>query len=982
MPAPKHCIFALVGMLLLAHARAEVTLARDLNAPDAFALVHPLAKTVIVYDAGDAAVVEKSARMFADDIKRVTGESVTVSEKPSEHCVVAGTLGQNALIDRWLAAGKIINAAHIRGKWECYTIQLVRDPQPGVKTALVIAGSDRRGTAYGILSLSELIGVSPWYWWADVPVARKSELVLQVGATVSRAPSVKYRGIFINDEDWGLLRWARTTYDPGIKNIGPKTYEKVCELILRLRGNYLCPAMHEASTAFNKIPENKVVADSYGIVMGSVHCEPLLFNNASEWDSKTMGAWDFVNNKDTINGLLRKRVGENGSYENVYTLALRGLHDRAMSGGNNMADRVSVMQNALADQRQILSDVLKKPLTEIPQAFTPYKEVLDVYSAGLRLPDEVTIVWPDDNYGYMKRLSNPDEQKRTGRSGVYYHVSYLGKPHDYLWMASTPPSLMYEELRKAYDTTADRLWLLNVGDIKSCEFGMQLFLDMAYDMDAFNYENIANYHARWLAQKFGDEYYKDFLDVTTTFYRLAFARRPEFMGWGYEWNTNQFARERVTDTDFSFINYKEADRRLTDCSRMGETVERIIGALPETCRPAFFQLLYYPARGAEFMNKMHLTAQKNRWYAAQGRAAANGLRDEVKQYYDSLVKITKDYNELLGGKWNGIMSLRMGGPGSYYEIPRTETLVLPDAAVFGVQAEGEDVVRGVRSYHALPCFNPYLPRKYYIDIYNKGSASFHWQAKPSATWIVVDKTQGDSDARIWVTVDWGKLPDEEMPLEYIEISSGEKRSRVIVSAFRPAAPAQKDVAGLYIEDNGCISIPAAGYHRKTENDKIKMRLIPNLGFEDTSVQLGNPIAPRHGAANLKNPSLEYDFYTFHHGSVDVYTYALPTFPLYVDTGFAGHESSNVETKYGVCIDDGAVLMPTTSSFEYAKDWYENVLRNCAVKKTTLHINKPGRHTFKIICGDSGVVLQKIVIDFGGMKRSYQGPPSTRVSENQ
>ncbi|OAM90333.1 hypothetical protein AW736_00835 [Termitidicoccus mucosus] len=964
--------------------RAQVTLTSALDEPNVFALRHDSVKTVIVYDSKDAEVVKKSARLFADDIQRVTDKTVSVGTKPVENCVVVGTLGQNALIDRWASEGKLSDTDALRGAWECYTIQLLRDPQPGIKTALVVAGSDRRGAAYGLLSISELIGVSPWYWWADVPAAKKTEIILQVNKTTSKPPTVKYRGIFINDEDWGLANWAKNTFEPGVK-IGPKTYEKVCELLLRLKANYLCPAMHGSSHPFNKFPENAEIANSYAIVMGSTHCEPLLFNNATEWDKKTMGDWNYATNSDTINSVLRKRVKDNGKYENVYTLALRGLHDAAMQGSANMDDRVRLMESALIDQRQILTDVLKKTLTDVPQAFFPYKEVLDVYSRGLKVPDDVTIVWADDNYGYMKRLSNPAEQKRPGRSGVYYHVSYLGKPHDYLWMGSTSPALMYEELRKAYDTTADRIWLLNVGDIKSCEFHLQLFIDMAWNINAFNYDNIANHHARWLAKNFNAESYRDYLNITSTFYRLAFSRKPELMGWGYEWNVDQSRHERVTDTEYSFSNYKEAEKRLADYDRIGKAADRLMNALPKEQQPAFFQLVYYPVRGAELMNRVHLNAQKNRIYARQGRAATNEIRDEVRKYYEELKTLTAIYNNQLGGKWNGMMSLRMGGPTTYHELPPTETVELLAEPAFGIQAEGEDVQLGTRSYNALPCFNPYLTRAYYVDVYNKSAQPLAWTLTTSAPWIVVSRNAGATatEDRIMVAIDWSKVPaGEENLLGTIEIAANNIKRQVLVSAFNPATPARAEIGGLYVEDNGCVSIPANGYARKTENGRIKMRAIHNLGYEDKCVQLGNPIQSMERPSNLKSPSLEYDFYTFHAGPVDVYTYALPTFPIFEDPNFAGHETTNVHTRFGICIDDGAILTPTSSSFEYAKDWYESVLRNCAIRKTTLYISKPGKHTLRVICGTPGIVLQKFVIDLGGMKRSYMGPPSTRVPANE
>lgn len=626
-------ILCLLVMILCSPvAWTQVSLTKSNNKSNEFGLVNRKGNASLYVDGRDFEVVKKAAKLFSDDVQLVTGQGIQVGTTESKlvrNSIIVGTLGHNELIDK-LVTKKKLNVSLLKERWESYLVEIVHNPFPGVNKALIVVGSDRRGTAYGLFSISELIGVSPWYWWADAPVAKYNELNIKVDKFVSKEPTVKYRGIFINDEDWGLLRWAKKTFEKERGNIGPKTYAKVCELLLRLKANYLCPAMHEASTAFNKIPENKLVADSFAIVMGSVHCEPLLFNNASEWDKKTMGEWDYINNKDMLNKVLKQRVVENSAYENVYTLALRGLHDKAMSGSNDMKERVKMLGEALNAQRQLLVDVIKKPANEIPQAFTPYKEVLDVYSAGLDLPEDVTIIWPDDNYGYMKRLSSPREQKRSGRAGVYYHVSYLGKPHDYLWMSTTSPSLMYEELRKAYDTTADRIWLLNVGDIKSCEASMNLFLAMAYDIDSFDYNNISLYQARWLANIFGDKYYNDFVDITNTFYHQAFSRKPEFMGWGYQWATNRHGKERNTDTDFSFANYREADLRLAAYERIGAKVGEILNELPEEYKPGFYQLLYYPVKGCELINKMVLTGQKNRWYVLQQRAAANKLKNRRK----------------------------------------------------------------------------------------------------------------------------------------------------------------------------------------------------------------------------------------------------------------------------------------------------------------------------------------------------------------
>ena len=974
------------GMLLLSSsvALAQVSLSQNSSGSNVFSLVGKKDKACVYYDAQDFEVVKTTAGLFANDVKEVSGQILgvaTTKEAPQKNCIIVGTLGHNEWIDQMIAKKKL-DVEPLKDRWESYLVQLVRNPLPGVDKALVIVGSDRRGAAYGLLSVSRTIGVSPWYWWADAPIVKKDQLHLKVDKYISKEPTVKYRGIFINDEDWGLYRWSKRNFEKEVGNFGPRTYAKVCELLLRLQANYLCPAMHDASMAFHRIPENRVVADRFAIIMGSSHCEPLLFNTASEWKRDKMGEWDYINNKKGVDSVLNARVKECAPFENVYTLALRGLHDRAMNASNDMGDRKDMLQEALMAQRQMLIDAIGKPGEEIPQAFTPYKkEVLDVYDEGLELPDDVTIIWPDDNYGYMKRLSSPKEQKRSGRSGVYYHSSYLGKPHDHLWMNTISPTLMYEELRKAYDATADRIWLLNAGDIKSCEFAVDYFLTMAFDIDSFNFERAANYRTEWLCGMLGDQYRNEYQDVVNSFYKLAFARKPEFMGWGYQWTTDKHGRERNTDTDFSLTNYREVDNRLSEYRRIGSTVEKILNSMSDEKQKAcFYQTLYYPVKGCELLNRMILDGQRNRWYSIQQRASTKELEKSAKACYDSLEVITKGYNSLLGGKWDHVMTMKQGFAAAYFELPKLRDVELAPTASLGVMAEGEAVLKGLQSFHSLPCFNTYLRQSYYVDVFNKGATPLKWKAAVTNDWILVSKKSGETatEERIEVSIDWAKVPAGERILGTLDITSdrGEKES-VYISVFNPTSPSLAEMDTLFVENNGYVSIDAASFHRKVENDAIKMIMIPNLGCENTAVQLGNPIAPAQRTAGRNTPRLEYDFYTFEQGSVDVYTYVLPTFPISKDRGYAGHEATNVETKYGVCIDEGPVMTPSTSSFEYAQIWYESVLKNCRINKTTLHIDKPGKHTVKIICGDAGTVLQKVVLDFGGMKRSYMGPQPTR-----
>ena len=978
----KHLILMLSALVAVSAGHAQVAVhEKSPKTKYAFTLASPRQTAAILYDASDAAVVKRAAELFAADVEAVTGRRPQVTSATGETgpAVIVGTVGGSALIRRLSEAGKI-DTAPLEGAWERYLIQTVANPLPGIRKALVIAGSDRRGAAYGLFTLSELIGVSPWYWWADVPVKKHAALHVDAPPTYSQTPSVRYRGIFLNDEDWGLTPWASQTFEPERGNIGPRTYAKVCELLLRLKANYLAPAMHPVSTSFNQIPENKLVADTFAIVMGSTHCEPLLLNTASEWDTKTMGPWNYDKNKEGINRVLTQRVRENSPYENVYTLALRGLHDGAMSTTLPMHEKVRMLQQALLDQRRILAENIDRPVETVPQAFTPYKEVLEIYSNGLELPDDVTIVWPDDNYGYMKRLSGVREQRRTGRSGVYYHVSYLGVPHSYLWFSTTPPSLMYEELRKAYDTTADRLWLLNCGDLKGSEMQVSL-LDMAWDTGRFTADNVVTYPARWLAGIFGEAYYDRLEAMTREHLRLAFPRKPEYMGWGYHWNRFDHNCEQLTDTDFSFTNYDEAQRRLEAYRQLGARAEALLHEIGDEARPAFYQLVYYPLRGAELMNRMTLGGQRNRWYARQGRAATNAVRDEVQRCYDSLQVITRGYNSLLGGKWNHMMSMRQNydGVSAYFNLPHLATHDAAGAPRLALQVAGEDVT-GARAFHALPAFDNYLRRTYPVEIYNRGGGTLAWTAHASEPWVVLSKSAGKTadEERITVGIDWEKAPSGNAVPAQIVFRAGEQSEKVLVSLFNPTAPSRAELRGIYVENNGCVSIPAAGCHRVRENDRIKITAVEDLGIEGPALQLGDPTAPLQIFRSRDVPCAEYDFYAFDAGSVDVYTYVLPTFPLHADRDFRIGENTNTDTKYSVQIDDGALATPSSSHVEYSQVWFESVLRNCAVNKSTLHIDKPGRHTLRIRVGDPGIVLQKIVLDFGGMKRSYLGPQSTLI----
>lgn len=935
----------------------------------AFPLVAQGKASDIYIDEQDFEVVRTVANLLAEDIYRVTNVESFVNESRKlrgKNVLLLGTIGYSRWIDK-LVAEKKIDVSAIQGGWEQYVVKTLKQPFEGVDHALVIAGCDRRGTAYGAFALSEAIGVSPLYWWADVPVRQRKNLWVESLAYASKAPTVKYRGIFINDEGWGITPWAAKTFDKDLGDIGPKTYEKVCELILRMKGNMLAPAMHPGSGAFNKYPENKLVADRYGIVMTSSHCEPLLFNNTTEWSKETMGEWNYVTNKESINRVLDKRIAENGQYENFYTLAMRGIHDSGLVGVPK-GKEVELLDEVLKDQRNILSRHIGQPIDSIPQLFVPYKEVLAIYENGLKVPEYVTLVWPDDNFGYIKRLSNKEERQRPGRAGVYYHISYLGEPHDYLWLNTTPSTLIYEEMKKAYDTGADRYWLLNVGDIKPGELGMKFFLDMAWNIDQFDEKVAYDYNANFLSSVFVKEYEADLKDIMNTYYLLGFQHKPELMGGGFEWN-NHNDRERIIDTDFSFVNYNEAENRLTEYTRIARKSEQIWKLLPEEYKPAFYELVFYPVKGAELMNKKMLTAQKNRWYARQHRAMTNLLAEQTAMYHDSIAYYTRLYNEQLNGKWRYMMSLAPGLVATYQNMPPVEHLSsLKDTIDVQVFVPGKDVAGAV---NVLPVVTPFISKDLYVELYNRGSKEFTWNIDTQDKWIKLEQTSGCTkmQVRVGISVDWEAMPVGERFTGAIQVKVGDKKEMVYLPVFRPQGIAKDKLKGWYVEDNGCVSMAAGRFHRVKESEKITIKPIKGIGYENDCVQLGCVGQPSLSLWNTNYlPRAEYDFYSFTGGNATVYVYALPVFP--VDT--------NHDTRYGVMIDDGMVQWMTTSAKEYSSQWRINVARNSSVSVINMNVGKPGKHTLKLFCGDPGMVIQKVVIDFGGMKRSYLGPRPTLV----
>lgn len=394
---------------------------------------------------------------------------------------------------------------------------------------LYVTGSDAHGVAYGILEISRLIGVSPWEWWADVMPLKRSSFSLANDYVNLQAPSIEFRGIFINDEDWGLMPWSSLHYEPWHKpgRIGPKTNARIFELMLRLRANTYWPAMHECTQPFFLTQGNREVAEQYGIYIGGSHCEPMASSTAGEWRIRGKGEYDYVNNSKNVYDFWEQRVKEVANQPILYTIGMRGVHDGAMNGAKTIKEQKAVLQHVFADQRHLLRQYVNQDITKVPQVFIPYKEVMDIYDTGLEVPEDVCLMWCDDNYGYIHHFPTDEERQRKGGNGVYYHISYWGRPHDYLWLGTFSPALLYQQMTTAYDSGIQKLWVLNVGDIKPAEYQIELFMDMAWDIHSVRKQGITKHLSHFLQREFGNQLGKHLLPVMKEHYRLAYIRKPE-----------------------------------------------------------------------------------------------------------------------------------------------------------------------------------------------------------------------------------------------------------------------------------------------------------------------------------------------------------------------------------------------------------------------------------------------------------------------
>lgn len=621
------------------------------------------APVILLMSADEDAVVHTAVELFAQDYETVFGDTL----------VMLSTIMDTTDIPRFVVATYGV------GETESLIARLGVDPDSltmhpesfylaakdidGTMRMYVIGG-DARGTAYGLMELSRLMGVSPWEWWADSPVKERRRWTIQEFEKLCY-PAVRYRGIFLNDEDFALVPWANETYDKSTQRgeLGPKTYARIFELLLRLRANTCWPAMHECTIPFFFVEGNREMATQYGIYMGASHCEPMARNTNGEWRVSGVGDYDYVNNSEAVKQFWRERVEEVAETPVIYTLGMRGVHDGRMNGAKTIDEQRTVLTQVLADQRAMLAELVDSNLINIPQVFIPYKEVLDVYNSGLEVPDDVTLMWCDDNYGYIRHLPDSIERQRSGGHGLYYHVSYWGRPHDYLWLPSTHPALMATELLRAYDAYNRNMWVLNVGDIKPAEYLTELFMDIAWDPELVRTQGVRGHMEHFMSREFGKRHADALTDLMMDYYHLAYVRRPEFMAHTRtEERDPKYKRPTSLPWSEEFVR-----RRIEAYEELVSDCDRLVVDKDEAHADVWYQLIEYPVKAAANMN--------HKWCYAQ--LARHGAGEEywckADDNYQMIVNSTKQYNEVIAaGKWNKMMNYHPRNLAAYDTVPRSK----------------------------------------------------------------------------------------------------------------------------------------------------------------------------------------------------------------------------------------------------------------------------------------------------------------------
>jgi len=667
----KHLLLTICCTLFLlfsvdAFAGQEKTYITNVAADNQFTLSTSNGSTPLVISSEDFPGVISALKNLKTDIGKVTGREpeIKYTNKPdSKEVVIVGTIGKSPVIDQ-LIKSKKLDVKSISGKWESFVIQTIDSPLPGVEKALVIAGSDKRGTIYGIYDVSRNIGVSPWYYWADVPVVKQESVFVKKGRYVTDSPKVKYRGIFLNDEAPSLSGWSKETFG----GFNSKFYEKVFELLLRLKANYLWPAMW-GNAFYDDDPANGVLANEMGIVMGTSHHEPMAMAQ-QDWHryterNKLSKVWDYSKNADVLQKSWKFGIERSKNWDKVVTVGMRGDGDEAMGEGTNIA----LLEQIVKDQRKIIEDVTGQKAEKTPQVWALYKEVQDYYDKGMQVPDDVTLLLCDDNWGNVRKLPDVNAKPRKGGYGMYYHFDYVGAPRNSKWINISPIQRVWEQMNLSYSHGVKELWVVNVGDLKPMEYPISFFLDMAWDPTKFNAQNLLTHTEDWCAEQFGLPYAKEAARIINLYTKYNRRVTPEMLN----------------DRTYSLENYNEFENVTTDYRNLALDALRLYYIIPAEYKDAFDQLVLYPVNACSNLYEMYYAVAKNKFYAKTNDVQANIWADKVKEYYTRDSLLTYNYNHVISnGKWNHMMDQIHIGYRSWQEPRKSK---MPDVVYVSTDSQ-------------------------------------------------------------------------------------------------------------------------------------------------------------------------------------------------------------------------------------------------------------------------------------------------------
>ncbi|HEX2133262.1 MAG TPA: glycosyl hydrolase 115 family protein [Actinophytocola sp.] len=996
--------------------------------PGSFPLVAKRKAAPIVVSGSDHAGVVRVANDLRADIERVTGvRPIVVRDVPpaGSRPVLVGTIGNSPLIDGLVTAGKL-DVTGIAGKWETSLQQVVDNPLPGIRQALVIAGSDQRGTIFGVYDVSRRIGVSPWYWWDDVPARRSAELHVLPGRHSQGTPAVKYRGFFINDENPALGTWAPDHFGPGLAPGHPggfnsDFYARVFETMLRLKANYLWPAVWGRAFAEDD-PANHATATAYGVVMGTSHEAPMM-RGIEEWNRHAVpavrdengaivtpghdpyggtGEWSFRRNAEAIKAYWAdgiERMVED-DIEGVVTLGMRGNGDVSLPDG----DGIELMREIIDSERKILAD---HGALDVPQVWTLYKEVQRYWDKGLRAPDDVTVVFTDDNWGNMRKLPDPSLPPRSGGYGMYYHFDYVGGGRNYKWVDTINLANTWEQLHTSYQYGVDRLWVVNVGDLKNEELPTQFFLDYAWNPDAWPLERLPEWERQYAAQNFGHRHAEDIAEVLHTYGYLQSRRKPELLNRRITTAPDGTVTYDDEQTPFHLEHYREMDRVTAEWQQLAERAERIGRRLPQSYRDAYFQLVLYAVKATANLYELRRAEFTNIRYAAQGRAATNDYADRTDDRFAEDQALSDYYNtELADGKWRGFQTqpkigygdVERYGPNAPWQQPEIDNQVLPDevfpavrrievpaGAELGVAIDGSDQWWSAEPGRArtesaqppakgaavLPTFSPYQsqPRQY-IDVFNRGRDAFAYRIESGAPWLRVTPARGivDKEVRAEVRVDWRRAPGgtTRVPIRVV----GPEGTAVEVTAVveNPRIAPRRG----FVEANGYVSMAAEHTSRVVSEDGVGWLRIPYIGREGAGMQ-PTPVTASRQTPGGGSPRLEYTMNLTTTGPVTVWVYLSPRNNVHPTDGLSYAVSLDGQAPQRVNVTTATGADDTSMNRQWERNTSDNVNRTA----TTHVVERPGEHVLKLWMVDPTVVVQKIVVDTGGLEPSYLGPPESR-----